>query len=51
MSCSYLMTELGITNWTRFGLWLIVGLVLYFMYGFGHSKLNHPAAATTGAGQ
>ncbi|MDQ1610636.1 MAG: basic amino acid/polyamine antiporter, family [Pyrinomonadaceae bacterium] len=46
MSCAYLMTELGITNWTRFGLWLIVGLVLYFLYGFGHSKLSHPAATT-----
>ncbi|HYG11408.1 MAG TPA: amino acid permease [Pyrinomonadaceae bacterium] len=49
MSCSYLMTELGITNWTRFGLWLIVGLVLYFLYGYGHSKLSHPP--TTGAAQ
>ena len=48
MSCAYLMTELGITNWTRFGLWLIVGLVLYFLYGFGHSKLSHPPT-TTGA--
>lgn len=42
MSCSYLMTELGITNWTRFGLWLIVGLVLYFFYGYSHSNLSHP---------
>jgi len=42
MSCAYLMTELGITNWTRFGLWLMVGLVLYFCYGYGHSNLNHP---------
>jgi amino acid transporter len=49
MSCAYLMTELGITNWTRFGLWLLVGLVLYFLYGYGHSKLSHPAE--TGAAQ
>jgi basic amino acid/polyamine antiporter, APA family len=42
MSCGYLMTELGITNWTRFGLWLIVGLVLYFFYGYSHSRLSHP---------
>lgn len=46
MSCGYLMTQLGITNWTRFGLWLIVGLVLYFLYGYGHSKLSHPAVTT-----
>ena len=50
MSCSYLMTELGITNWTRFGIWLMVGLALYFLYGFGHSKLSHPAV-TTGASE
>ena len=39
LTCGYLMTELGITNWTRFALWLIVGLVLYFFYGYSHSKL------------
>jgi len=36
----YLMTELGITNWLRFIIWLIIGLSLYFVYGFKHSKLN-----------
>ncbi|HEV2761949.1 MAG TPA: amino acid permease, partial [Pyrinomonadaceae bacterium] len=39
LTCGYLMTELGITNWTRFGLWLVAGLVLYFLYGYRHSKL------------
>ncbi|MFH1004535.1 MAG: amino acid permease [Bacteroidota bacterium] len=34
----YLMTELGITNWMRFLIWLLVGLILYFTYGFKHSK-------------
>ncbi len=38
--CSYLMTELGITNWLRFGGWLLVGLIIYFAYGVKHSKLN-----------
>ena len=36
----YLMTELGITNWLRFIIWLVIGLSLYFVYGFKHSKLN-----------
>jgi amino acid transporter len=40
LSCLYLMTELGITNWIRFGAWLLVGLVIYFVYGFKNSKLN-----------
>lgn len=39
LSCGYLMTELGWTNWTRFALWLIVGLILYFLYGYRHSRL------------
>ncbi|NNE98592.1 MAG: amino acid permease [Pyrinomonadaceae bacterium] len=41
LSCGYLMTELGITNWIRFGIWLLVGLVIYFLYGVRHSKLNN----------
>ncbi|PSR53685.1 amino acid transporter [Adhaeribacter arboris] len=36
----YLMTELGITNWSRFLLWLALGLVIYFSYSYRHSKLN-----------
>ena len=39
-SCGYLMTELGFVNWLRFGIWLVVGLVIYFMYSVHHSKLN-----------
>ncbi|PWK24426.1 amino acid transporter [Arcicella aurantiaca] len=36
----YLMTELGITNWTIFIIWLAIGLVIYFSYGYKHSKLS-----------
>jgi len=36
----YLMSELGITNWLRFLIWLVIGLVLYFLYGMRHSKLR-----------
>ncbi|MDX2034451.1 MAG: amino acid permease [Blastocatellia bacterium] len=47
LTCGYLMTELGWTNWVRFLLWLAAGLVLYFFYGYHHSKLgkNQPPAA------
>jgi basic amino acid/polyamine antiporter, APA family len=38
----YLMSELGITNWMRFGIWLVIGLILYFCYGSRKSRLNHP---------
>ncbi len=40
LSCLYLMTELGVTNWIRFGLWLLVGLVIYALYGYRNSHLN-----------
>jgi basic amino acid/polyamine antiporter, APA family len=36
----YLMTELGITNWMRFLIWLIIGLIIYFAYSINRSKLN-----------
>ncbi len=39
LTCGYLMTELGWTNWLRFLIWLLVGLILYFVYGRHHSKL------------
>jgi amino acid transporter len=39
-SCFYLMTELGYTNWMRFLIWLIIGLIVYFFYSRHHSKLN-----------
>ena len=41
LSCLYMMCELGISNWIGFGIWLIIGLVIYFMYGFKHSKLRY----------
>ncbi|HEY3372241.1 MAG TPA: amino acid permease [Prolixibacteraceae bacterium] len=36
----YLMSELGVTNWYRFGIWLVVGLLIYFSYGVTHSRLK-----------
>src|SRR5688500_4945475 len=48
MCCTYLMTELGIVNWTRFGLWLLAGLIIYAFYGYRKSHLRdreEPAAA------
>jgi basic amino acid/polyamine antiporter, APA family len=41
----YLMTELGISNWTFFGLWLLLGLVVYFLYGVRKSKLRTTTSA------
>jgi amino acid transporter len=38
--CLYMMCELGISNWIGFGIWLLIGLIVYFCYGYKHSKLN-----------
>ncbi|HLM01887.1 MAG TPA: amino acid permease [Pyrinomonadaceae bacterium] len=43
LSCAYLMSELGITNWTRFAVWLLIGLAIYFGYGYIHSHLARDA--------
>ncbi|WP_201982666.1 amino acid permease [Hymenobacter rubidus] len=40
----YLMTELGISNWTLFFVWLLIGLAVYFGYGYKNSKLNQREA-------
>lgn len=40
LSCLYLMTELGYTNWLRFLIWLVIGLVIYFSYGHKNSVLG-----------
>lgn len=40
----FLMTQLGATNWARFAIWLVVGLVIYFLYSRKASKLNRVAA-------
>ena len=40
LSCFYLMTQLGYTNWLRFLIWLVIGLVIYVTYSYKHSILG-----------
>lgn len=37
--CFALMASLAVETWTRFLVWLIIGLIVYFAYGRRHSKL------------
>jgi APA family basic amino acid/polyamine antiporter len=37
----YLMAQLGVTNWLRFLVWLLLGLAIYFLYSRRHSKLKN----------
>ena len=41
-SCMLMMVGLGWTNWLRLGVWLVIGLVIYFAYSKKNSKLNNP---------
>src|ERR1041385_1146951 len=38
--CLFIMKGLPDSAWERFGIWLVIGLVLYFAYGFRHSELR-----------
>ncbi|MBD1393102.1 amino acid permease [Mucilaginibacter glaciei] len=40
VSCFYLMAELEYQSWIRFLAWLIIGLVIYFSYGYKHSVMG-----------
>ncbi len=40
LSCFYLMAQESHTNWFRFLIWLLLGLIIYFLYGYSHSKLS-----------
>jgi len=41
--CGAMILGLGWPNWARLGVWLLVGLVVYFGYGAKHSKLGREA--------
>lgn len=44
VSCLYLLTGMEPSNWMWFFVWFLIGLVIYFAYGYRHSKLatgNH----------
>jgi APA family basic amino acid/polyamine antiporter len=52
LACLYIMKGLPVRAWERFAIWLAIGLVLYFFYGFRNSTLRGSkgrVAATTSA--
>jgi APA family basic amino acid/polyamine antiporter len=42
ISCGYLMAEQPRSAWRRFGIWLVVGLIIYFFYSASRSELARP---------
>lgn len=45
LCCLYLLTGEQWTNWARFIIWLVIGLVIYFSYSRFHSRLKGAQAA------
>jgi APA family basic amino acid/polyamine antiporter len=44
--CGYVMKGLPLETWVRFAVWLAIGLLLYFFYGFKHSRIRQGSAPT-----
>lgn len=40
LSCAYLMYHLPLITWIRFGVWLLIGLAIYFGYSYRRSRLH-----------
>jgi APA family basic amino acid/polyamine antiporter len=49
LTCLYLMLQLPILTWIRFGIWLLLGLAIYFSYGKANSRLGKAAEARKAA--
>jgi APA family basic amino acid/polyamine antiporter len=39
-ACLFVMRGLPASAWVAFGVWLVIGLVIYFLYGYRHSVLR-----------
>ena len=40
LACVWLMLNLSIETWLRFVVWMVVGVVVYFLYGRSHSMVG-----------
>jgi basic amino acid/polyamine antiporter, APA family len=47
--CIYTMYGLPVRAWERFGIWLLIGLAIYFLYGYRRSVLRRTDAEAAAA--
>jgi basic amino acid/polyamine antiporter, APA family len=47
LACLWVMLNLTALTWLRFIIWMVIGLVLYFCYGYHKSRLAQPDNQTT----
>jgi uncharacterized protein with PQ loop repeat len=45
ISCFYLMAQETHKVWMRFLIWLVIGLCIYFTYGYQNSKVARNSSA------
>ena len=41
LACAWLMVNLTVLTWIRFLIWMLAGVIIYFLYGKRHSVLGH----------
>ena len=46
LTCLLLMFSLPVENWYRLIVWMAIGFVIYFSYGYKHSELRTAADAS-----
>ena len=51
LTCGYLMAAQPFVTWVRFVVWLAIGLVIYYLYGFRRSRLNRGNGAPSVAAE
>ncbi len=44
LACVFVMAGLPYQAWERFAGWIVIGLLIYFFYGYGHSRLRQGLA-------
>ncbi len=47
LACLLLMFSLPVENWYRLIIWMVIGFVIYFSYGYSHSELRKRADAVS----
>lgn len=50
-ACIYVMAGLPARAWERFGIWMTLGIIFYFAYGYRNSKLRRERMNAAPAGE